>query len=437
MQRWLTIILVALTLALAACGGDDGLGGGQGGNPTAAATGAGNQGGSSGVAATLRYGLWNKDQAPIMERIAQEFKKSHPNINVTVEVTPWDQYWTKLEAAATGGALPDVLWMNGPNIIKYASNDILMPLDEQIKAGGVDMGQYPESLVNLYTVDGKRYAIPKDYDTIGLWYNKELFDAAGVKYPDENWTWDNVRQAAKKLIDKSKGVWGIAAHMKDQEGYYNTIFQNGGYVVSDDKTKSGYDTPETIGGLKFWTDLIKDGSSPTHAQMTETEPVQMFQSGKVAMFYGGSWRPLQFAANENIKDKIDVTQLPKGKKDTVVIHGIGHVIPANVKNKEAAWEFVKFLGSKEAAEIMAKTGAVIPAYSGAQDLWVKSNPQWNLKAFIDQVPDATPFPTSADTLKWKDLETQHLPKAWAGEAPVEDSAKTIATEMNQILKDEQ
>ncbi len=293
------------------------------------------------------------------------------------------------------------------------------------------------SYVNLYTVDEKHYALPKDFDTIGLWYNKEIFDAAGVEYPDETWDWNKLRDTAKKLTNKEKGVWGIAAHLKDQEGYYNTIFQNGGRVLTDDKSESGYDTPETIGGLKFWTDLIKDGSSPSHAQMTETEPIQLFESGKVAMFYGGSWRVIQFSKNENIKDKIDVVPLPKGKEETSVIHGIGHVIAANTEHPEESWEFLKFLGSKEAAEIMAKSGAVIPAYEGAQETWVKSNPQYNLKVFLDQVPNATPFPTSANTLEWKDLETQHLPKAWAGQVPVEQAAKQIATEMDKILKEEQ
>ena len=243
MQRRLTIILVVLTLALAACGG----GGGDQGSTTATKTGgSGNQASSSGGGVAIRYGLWNKDQAPIFEQIATEFKKSHPNINVQVEVTPFDQYWTKLEAAATGGALPDVLWMNGPNIIKYASNGILMPIDDRIKADNIDLNNYPKTLVDLYTFEEKHYALPKDYDTIGLWYNKELFDAAGVKYPDETWDWNRVREAAKQLTDKSKGVWGIAAPMMDQEGYYNTIYQNGGYVISDDKESSGYDKPESI-----------------------------------------------------------------------------------------------------------------------------------------------------------------------------------------------
>src|SRR5205823_14916166 len=105
-----------------------------------------------------------------------EFKKTHPNINVQVQVTPFAQYWTKLETAATGGSAADIFWMNGTNIIKYASNNILLQLDDKIQADKVDLNSYPAALVKLYTFSGKHYALPKDFDTVGLWYNKKLFD---------------------------------------------------------------------------------------------------------------------------------------------------------------------------------------------------------------------------------------------------------------------
>ena len=461
MKRVLAVVLLIVAMTVSGCGGGaTPSGAGQGsaaGTQTSGGTGAqatsasggtgateatsapagGGAGSQSGQAVTLRYGIWDKNQAPAMQTIVDSFKKSHPNINVKVEVTPFDQYWTKLETAATGGSTADIFWMNGPNFIKYASNKILLSIDDQIKADNVDLKNYPSSLVALYTLDGKHYALPKDFDTIGLWYNKTLFDAAGVKYPDETWDWTKLRDAAKKLTNPSKGVWGIAAQMANQEGYYNTILQNGGYVISDDKKSSGYDKPETIEGLKFWTDMIKDKVSPTQAQMTDTPPASLFESGKVAMLYAGSWSQIEFAQNEYTKGKVDVAVLPQGKKRATVIHGLGNVISANTKYPKEAWEFAKFLGSKEAAEIQAKTGTVIPAYNGTQDLWVKSNPNFHLQKLMDEVAYAVPFPTSKDTAKWMDVETKDLTKAWSGTMSVDDAAKDIAKQMNQILADEQ
>jgi multiple sugar transport system substrate-binding protein len=235
----------------------------------------------------------------------------------------------------------------------------------------------------------------------------------------------------------SKGVWGVAAPLRDQTGFYNTIPQNGGYVISDDKKSSGLDKPEAIGGIQFWTDLIKDKSSPTLAQMTDTTPESMFESGKIAMLYGGSWTATEFAQNEYTKDKVDVAVLPQGKERATVIHGLGNVISANTKNPKEAWEFVKFLGSKEAADIQAKTGTVIPAYTGTQDSWVKSTPNFHLQVFIDELAYAKPYPVSKNTAAWNDAMMKLFIPAWSGQQSAEAGSKAVAQKMNQLLADEQ
>jgi multiple sugar transport system substrate-binding protein len=412
----LSSFVLLLVLALAACGGG---------------------GASSGQSVTLRYSIWDKNQAPAMEQIVTEFKKTSPNIDVKVEVTPFAQYWTKLETAATGGSAADVFWMNGPNFIKYASNNIIMPLDDKISADKLDLNNYPAALVSLYTYNGKHYALPKDFDTVGLWYNKQLFDAAGVKYPDATWNWTTLRDAARKLTNPSKGVWGIAAQQANQEAYYNTIPQNGGYVISPDRKSSGYDTPATIGGLQFWINLIQDKSSPTLAQMTDTPALSLFESGKVAMMYTGSWNAIEFATNSYTKDKVDVTVLPQGQRRATVIHGLGNVINANTQHPQEAWEFVKFLGSKEAAGIQAKTGTVIPAYNGTQADWVKAYSNFHVQAYIDELAYAVPFPISKNTAAWEDVETKVLNQVWAGQLSVDAGAKQLAQQMNQLLAQEQ
>ena len=96
-----------------------------------------------------------------------------------------------------------------------------------------------QDIVELYQYDGKTYAIPKDYDTIGLWYNKALFDEAGVSYPDESWTWETMAEAAEKLTDKDKGQYGFASPAaNNQDGYYNLIYGMGGSIINTDSVKA-------------------------------------------------------------------------------------------------------------------------------------------------------------------------------------------------------
>jgi multiple sugar transport system substrate-binding protein len=205
-------------------------------------------------------------------------------------------------------------------------------------------------------------------------------------------------------------------------------------VVSPDGNSSGYDEPATIEGLKFWTDLINDGVSPTHQQMTDTEPKQLFQSGKVAMFYGGSWQAVSFKAAGDFADKIDVAPLPAGPaKDTAIIHGLGNAINAKTQHEDEAWEWVKFLGSQQAAEMSAQSGIVIPAYNGTQDAWLKAFPNYDVQIFLDAIPGATPFPVGRNEAEWQALEKQKLPQAWTGAKPVDAVARELAAAMDEIL----
>lgn len=431
-MRKTVIALVLLTVVImAAC--SNGKGGSNAATPGTSAT---PSGADASKKVTITYGMWDKNYQPAVESVIKKFNETHPNIEVKIELTPWDQYWNKLETAAVGKSLTDVFWMNGPNVNKYASNKLLQPLDDQITKNKVDLGNFPKGLTDLYTIGGKTYGIPFELSTVGLWYNKDLFKAANIPFPDATWDWNKVREAAKKLTDPAKGVWGIAAPMANQQGFYNTILQNNGYVISDDKKTSGYDKPEAIEGLKFWTDMIKDGVSPSAAQMTETQPEKMFESGKVAMIYDGSWIVGEFAKIDYTKEKADVAVLPKGKSDTSVIHGVANVINAGTKYPNEAWEFLNFLSSKDAALIFAQSGAVIPAFNGTQDSWVKSVPNFNLRAFIDMIPKAKAYPVSKSTAKWLDAENEFFNQAWAGKMTVEDAAKQAAAKMNSILAQE-
>lgn len=388
---------------------------------------------------TLTYELWDQDQIPAMRQIIGQFQRSHPNVRVKLHRTLFTVYWTKLQSAAAGGTLADIFWMNGPHFPLYASNGILMPLSSLASRDHLSLGHYPRSLVKLYSFKNQLYALPKDYDTIGLWYNKTLFRAAGLSYPNSSWTWNTLQDAARRLTNPSKGVFGIAAPATNQEGYYNTIFQNGGYVISPNRKKSGYDNPKTIGGLKFWYSFVKNKWSPSQAQLTPTasrDTDTWLEEGKVAMVFGGSWLALRFATNAYTRDKVDVAILPKGAQRATVIHGLGYAVNRRTKHPKEAWELLKFLASSTAALVEARTGTVIPAYKGTQSAWAHSVPQFHLQYLLDEVRYAKPFPVSERSADWELLEDRYFTEAWDGQLGMDDAARTVARQMNGILATE-
>lgn len=389
--------------------------------------------GADGEDVTISYAMWDESQKPAMQQIVDAFEEENPNVTVDLQVTPNKEYWTKLQTSVSGGAGPDVFWMNGPRFQLYASNGVIAPLDD----ADIDAADYPESLLDLYTFEGKLYGAPKDFDTIGLWYNKELFDAAGVAYPTAEWTWDDLKDAAAKLTDPAKGQWGIAASQYGQENYYDSIAQAGGEVINAEGTESGYGSPEALAGIELWTDIIASGNSPTAQQMTDTSPVDLFQSGKVAMYHDGSWAPLMYASNPDIADKVDVAPLAAGPAgNQSIIHGLANVANAKSEHLDIAKKFAAFASGEQGADIMAETGAVIPAFNGKQQAWVESLPQYDLQVYIDAVETAVPYPVSKNTAAWASIESEILTKVWAGEVTPEAGLKDLAAKMQAALDEE-
>ncbi|QHW32731.1 sugar ABC transporter substrate-binding protein [Paenibacillus rhizovicinus] len=442
-KAWISAmsLIVVSALALTGCGSNNS----NNGSTSDSASGN-NSGNASNKAAssnakkenvTLTYTIWDQLQQPAMEAIAKEFTTENPNIKVKVEVIPWGDYWTKMSAAAPAGTLPDVFWMHSGQFVKYASGGFLEPITDKVTAGEINMDDYASNLGSIYVLDGQNYAIPKDFDTIGLAYNKELFDQAGEAYPDDTWDYAKLAEVAKKLSQPDKGIYGFAAKMDTQGGYWNDMLANGGSILSADGTKSGYDDPASIEALKARYQMILDKASPTHQQMTDTDATEMFKSGKLAMTFEGDWRTADIASSDIIKDKWNWAPLPKGKvKRGDIINGLGNTMSAKGKHKDEAWLFLKFLGSKRAADITAEMGAAIPAFKDTQAAWVKSKPDLNLQVFIDQTAEATPYPAGSKAYPvWFPKESEIMAQAWGGKISIEEGAKQVAEMMNKAISE--
>ena len=385
---------------------------------------------TSGGKKTLSFMIWDKNQEPGMSAIARAFEEKNPGVEIKVQVTGWDEYWTKLEAAATGGSLPDIFWMHSTRFYDYANNNILLEVGDTIGDG---YKNFPEDLVKLYEFNGKNYAVPKDFDTIGMFYNKALFDKAGVPYPDGTWNWEQFLDTAKKLT--KDGVYGIAAPMDAQQGYWNSIYQNGGNVI--DGKKSGYDLKASQEGLQWWLDLsMKEKVSPTQAQFSETDAYAMFMSGKVAMVSLGSWMVPGIEQNKEFAKNVGVTYLPKGKVSASIYNGLGYSAAASTKYPEEVKAFLKFTATEEANLLQAKYASAIPAYNGTQQGWVDHNKDMDLKIFVDQLKYGVIFPNSKTAPQWRAYENEIFAPLFAGQVDVNTATGNYAKKMNEILATE-
>lgn len=430
-----TVLAAALCTSLAACGGSaGGNSGSNGSNNSANSNNADNSNNN-----TLSVSIWDNNQLPGLKSIMDDFTEK-TGIAVEIQVVPWDQYWTLLEAGAQGGTLPDVFWMHSNYSQMFMRNDMLLDLTDRIAQSDViDPENYYQDILELYQYDDKTYAIPKDYDTIALWYNKTMFDEAGISYPDETWTWDTFAEAAAKLTEKNNSQYGFASPASyNQDGYYSMIYDMGGYIVNEDKSASGWDSPETIAAMNWWYDNLVNVCMPTQQMMGENTTDVLFSSGRSAMTFQGSWMVKALTENEYIAANADVAVLPMADDGTrkTIYNGLGWAAAAENPNVENAWKLLEYLGSEEAQRKQAESGVTMSAYMGTSDNWVNCAPDFNLQAYLDMTKDMVIRPYTANTKIWEDYSQQVMVRAYTGEITMEEACRDIANYMNKKIAEE-
>lgn len=425
------VLASAMVFSMAACGGDSGSSG------ETKKEDSGDSGESDG--GELSVSIWDTNQEPGLKEILADFTEE-TGIKTKLTVVKWDEYWTMLEAGAQGGSLPDVFWMHSNESERYMSNDMLLDLTDKIaESDKIDPENYPEDIWGLYTYDDKYYAVPKDVDTIALWYNKTMFDEAGLAYPTADWTWDDVSEAAKKLTKDDGSQYGLAVRNdNNQAGYYNLVYDNGGYIINEDKTKSGWDDPKTIEAMKTLEGWIKDGVMPSIETMSENGEDVLFRSGKAAMVLQGSWMVAAYRDNEYTAANCDLVELPKNAETgrrASVYNGLGWAAAANGEHTEEAWKLLEYLGSEEAQKKQAELGVTMSAYKGTSDAWAKSA-DFNLQAYLNMMDDMEIRPYSKTTVTWENEDNEILKSVYTGEKTMEEACKEMADQMNEKLAEE-
>ncbi len=376
---------------------------------------------------TITFAFWDTNQEPGMKAIADAYTAEHPNVTIETQVTPWTEYWTKLEAAAQGGAMPDVFWIHSNQFFKYASANVLLDLTDL----NYDYAPYPSGITALYNFNGAQLAVPKDYDTIALAYNKEIFDNAGIAYPDDTWTWDTLIETAKKLTDPEKGIYGFGAPNETQTGYYNFVYQNGGFIFENGKC--GFNLPETQEAIQAWVDLmLVDKVSPTLESFTDMSCDEQFQAGKLAMEFVGSWMMSAFTSNEFIKDKFDLAVLPQGKKRASIYNGLGYAGAYNTANPDVVKDFIAFCGTEQANILQAQNKAAIPAYEGTEHYFTDLFTKINIACYPQMLPYGVQFPFSPNKSLWEGTETETMTSIYSGEVSVADGCNQLYNTIMEI-----
>lgn len=444
MKKLLSLILAStMTLSLAACGNSN--------NAPANNNEGSSQTSRSGYTTDeLVVNIWDNNQLDGLQQIADEWS-AKSGVKVRINVINWNEYWTLLEAGATGGEMADVFWMHINEAQKYMSNGMLLNLDDYIAADDkIDLTNYYEGIVDIYSHDGSQYALPKDHDTIALLYNKSIFDKYDIDYPTNDWSWDDYTAAAKAITEAgaADGIYGTAMNTNDgQDGWYNLIYDFGGKLISDDNKTSGMDDPNTIAAMNYLADNLFP-CMPDQNTMADTDPDIMFQSGIIGMMLQGSWMVNTFYQAEYSSD-YTWAEIPyydangngtcEKEERVSMYNGLGWAASAKTEDPQAAYDLIAAFCSKEGQLRQSELGVTMAAYKGCSDAFVSSFEGMDLSPFIDVEENGTlvQHPASKYTTQWENVFTTGLITGWQNPSQMEAICKDLATQMNQILDSEQ
>ena len=406
------VLLAALLLSLAGCGASDGK-------------------------THLSFQIWDTNQRKGMEAMCEAYTAQHPDVVIDVQVVSWSEYWTKLEAAAESNTMPDIFWMHTNQLLYYADFGMLADLTDLYD--DVESGYYQNhfsdiSLGNVSGSNGRYYGVPKDKDNGVLVYNKELFDAAGVAYPDDDWTWDDLTDASQKIYDAT-GKYGYLAYLDDQLGYWSYVYQNGGYILTADRTACGFNEPGGKEAMEFYIGMQKEEWCPDQNYFTQNGAGATFWAERGAMFMEGSWSLLgALRDHPEMTGKWDIAKLPKSPNPVstsesldqdgraCMSNGLCYSTAAHGKNLEIVKDVLKYFGTEEAQIIQGNSGAAIPAYLGTEETWRTAFEEYgnpiDVDCIFEQFDYAIQVPYNSASPRWKSQVLDVLTQIYAGNEDV-------------------
>ncbi len=387
---------------------------------------------------TITWAFWGDPwEVEINERIIEVFEADHPHIRVQTFHRPWGLYFPELRAKFDAEEpVPDVLfWAEAPNDIHKGYFMDLAPLME---ADDYRLDDFFPGLLKHFKIGNSIYGLPRDSDTKVVFYNKRLFNRAGVDYPGKGWTWQELRQISLALEEAEVAEYSFAYEANDW--WIVWMWQNG-VTAFDDKlfpTETNLGEPAAAEAVQFLADLTnEDRVTPPYEQLNSAEIASLFIEGKVAMAFGN--HALIPAFNQIEGFEWDIVGLPRQERRVNVAAGAGYVIAASTPQVEASWAFFKFLTGPKGQAIFTESGVIMPARrSVAQsDIFIGQQNRYNAQVFLEETEIGQPtpaFPGSSDIMS---LLNEAFVPVWHGQQDAAPAIQAVLPKVEAIIAQSQ
>jgi multiple sugar transport system substrate-binding protein len=365
--------------------------------------------------------------------------EAFPNIHVELLYTP-DDYDQRIQTMIAGGESPDIIQL-AEAVHSYSSRGQLLGLNEL--AANIDLDARFGSNYLQYQGEGNLYAMPDRGGAMIVYYNIDMFDAAGLEYPSAEWTWEEFHAAAQALtiVEGDEVVqYGFAAG-----GWWpwwlSFIYQNGGSLF-DEAGQPNFNTPEVVEALNFYNDLVYTSrvapSPEDYANLGTNSPDPLFAQGKVAIIMTGFWNIASLRTVENLN--WDIAPVWQNVERGTVSFGSGLAISSDTEHPEEAFQIIDFLTGAEAQAVIVERGQDAPANVEAlqSDLFLSgetfANRSINMQAFADSADAIIALPLVPEWNEMQSILSANLDEVFLGTMDVETAVENIQSELELLFE---
>ncbi|MGD8237540.1 MAG: sugar ABC transporter substrate-binding protein [Armatimonadota bacterium] len=371
-------------------------------------------------------------------KLAAAFEERNPDIEVTLRHVP-TRFEDKMQTEMAGGTAPDVMFFQDEYFPMFAAKNAFLDLTPYIEEDNMDLSDFFEQGIVEFSYQGRLHGFPRDWGANVIFYNKDLFDQAGVPHPDEDWTWDDFLDAATRLTRDNDADGRV-----DQYGFVISttvhyglpwVWAAGGEVLNEDRTECTIFSPESVAGLQVYVDyMLKHKVAPSPMQTETLDVTAMFMTGRLAMYNGGPFAVPQYRTIEDFE--WDVAFLPKGPRGRVTrYYGDGYVAWRETEHPREAWEFLKFLTSEYCERLYAEDARGIPSRKSVaySEDFIRPDTPWDERIFVDSAkyahlqPITTRYPEM--DVAWREPYERIL----LGELTVAEALEIMDHQLDELL----
>lgn len=419
-----------LGFVLAACGGSD-----EQSNSTTASEGSSEAAPEDSTGETLSFWTLQQSDSDLIaaqEAAVADFETEH-GVDIDLITYPYVELQDKLLLAASSDAAPDVLLLDQIWVAQYAGAGFVDSIDDRMAAADIASADYFTGAWDSGFYDGSQYTVPFD---VGVWalmyYNKDMFEAAGLDPDTPPETWDELFAAAETLTD-APNQYGIGSWVGSGDApnclFDALTFSGGGQVLDATTGKAAVNSPEGVAALEAYQRMLEYGADGAIARSAE-DGLSLFTSEKAAITFYGEWGQDTIATRSpDLNYGVALLPVPDGGTSVGCFGGFNLGISSNSDNKDLAWEFIQYAsGFDKQQEITMLT----PAHQEAAAEYLDENRQYP-DVILQQLEQASFRPLIPNYPEFADIQRVAIERTLLGEESAQDALDTAVEDMNSIL----